>query len=49
MARIAIIAALGTTTRAIGNQGQLLWHIPDDMKRFKELTTGHPVIMGRKT
>jgi len=49
MARIAIIAALGTETRAIGNQGQLLWHIPDDMKRFKELTTGHPVIMGRKT
>jgi dihydrofolate reductase len=49
MARIAIIAALGTTTRAIGNQGELLWHMPSDMKRFKELTTGHPVIMGRKT
>lgn len=29
--------------------GKLLWHIPEDMKRFKELTMGHPVIMGRKT
>ena len=30
-------------------EGKLLWHIPEDMKRFKELTMGHPVIMGRKT
>jgi dihydrofolate reductase len=35
--------------RAIGKEGKLLWHIPEDMKRFKELTMGHPVIMGRKT
>ena|SRR3989338_305412 len=49
MASIAIIVALSAETRAIGNAGQLLWHLPDDMKRFKELTTGHPVIMGRKT
>lgn len=35
--------------RAIGNKGKLLWHIPEDMKRFKRLTMGHPVIMGRKT
>lgn len=35
--------------RAIGNKGKLLWHIPDDLKRFKQLTMGHPVIMGRKT
>ena len=35
--------------RAIGNQGKLLWHIPEDLKRFKRLTMGHPVIMGRKT
>lgn len=33
----------------IGKNNQLLWHLPDDMKRFKALTTGHPVIMGRKT
>jgi dihydrofolate reductase len=49
MARIAIIAALGAETRAIGNREHLLWSLPEDMKRFKELTTGHPVIMGRKT
>lgn len=49
MGHIAIIAALDSTTRAIGKDNTLLWHIPDDLKRFKELTTGHPVIMGRKT
>lgn len=35
--------------RAIGNRNSLLWHIPEDMKRFKALTLGHPIIMGRKT
>src|SRR3989344_734446 len=49
MASIAIIAALGEQTRALGKNNELLWHIPDDLKRFKELTLGHPVIMGRKT
>lgn len=49
MAHIAIIAAVGTGTRAIGKDNALLWHLPDDLKRFKELTSGHPVIMGRKT
>lgn len=49
MPRIAIIAALGEGSRAIGRDNGLLWHIPEDMKRFKALTTGHPVIMGRKT
>ena len=33
----------------IGKNNSLVWNIPDDMKRFKTLTTGHPVIMGRKT
>ena len=33
----------------IGNQGQLPWHLPADMQRFKTLTTGHHVVMGRKT
>ncbi len=46
---IAIIAALSATTRAIGKDNTLLWRIPDDLKRFKQLTLGHPVIMGRKT
>lgn len=46
--RISIIAALGKN-RVLGSGGQLLWRIPDDLKRFKALTTGHSVIMGRKT
>jgi dihydrofolate reductase len=33
----------------IGNQGKLPWHLPDDLKRFKQLTLGHAVVMGRKT
>jgi len=33
----------------IGKQNTLLWHISDDMKRFKSLTMGHPILMGRKT
>lgn len=47
--QIALIAALGARTRAIGKGSKLLWHIPDDLKCFKELTIGHSVIMGRKT
>lgn len=35
--------------RAIGNKGQIPWHLAEDMKRFKELTSGHAVLMGRKT
>ena len=46
--RISLIAALGKN-RELGRGGQLLWRLPDDMRRFKELTSGHPVIMGRKT
>ncbi len=33
----------------IGKDNKLLWHIPEDLKRFKNLTTGHTIIMGRKT
>lgn len=33
----------------IGKDNKLMWHIPADLKRFKELTTGHNIIMGRKT
>lgn len=47
--RISMVAAIGATTRALGRGGDLIWHIPEDMRRFKELTMGHPVIMGRKT
>ena len=34
---------------AIGRGNDLLWHLPADLKRFKELTTGHTILMGRKT
>ena len=43
-----MVAALGNN-RVLGQDNELLWHIPDDLKRFKTLTSGHPVIMGRKT
>lgn len=45
---ISAIAAIAEN-RALGKDNKLLFHIPEDMKRFKELTTGHVVIMGRKT
>ena len=47
--KISLIAAIAEKNRAIGKDNKLIWKIPDDLKRFKELTTGHPVIMGRKT
>jgi dihydrofolate reductase len=46
---IVIVAGMAKHTRAIGMKNGLLWHVPEDMKRFKRLTLGHPVIMGRKT
>jgi dihydrofolate reductase len=46
--KVAIIAAIARN-RTIGNEGKLPWHISDDLKRFKRLTTGHTVLMGRKT
>lgn len=45
---ISIIVALAKN-RVIGNDNNLIWHIPKDLKRFKEKTSGHHVIMGRKT
>lgn len=45
---MSIIAAIGNN-RELGRDNKLLWHIPEDLKRFKLLTTGHPVIMGRTT
>lgn len=44
-----MIVALSRETRTIGNNNTLLWHIPEDLKRFKKLTSDHPLIMGRKT
>jgi dihydrofolate reductase len=45
---ISIIVAIAENY-AIGKNNDLLWHIPEDLKRFKKLTTGHAVIMGKKT
>ncbi|MFQ5540696.1 MAG: dihydrofolate reductase [Candidatus Paceibacteria bacterium] len=45
---IVLIAAIGKN-RELGKGPELIWHLPDDLKRFKALTTGHPIIMGRKT
>ncbi len=46
---INIIVALGKNRQIGKRDAGLLWHIPEDLQRFKKLTTGHPVIMGRKT
>jgi dihydrofolate reductase len=46
---ISAIVALGARTRVIGHENDQPWYIPDDLKRFKQLTIGHPIIMGRKT
>lgn len=46
--KLAIIAAIGEN-RELGLKNKLLWHISDDLKRFKRITSGHTVIMGRKT
>jgi dihydrofolate reductase len=45
---LALIAALDRNY-AIGRDGAMPWHLPDDLKRFKALTLGKPVLMGRKT
>ncbi|SDJ82635.1 dihydrofolate reductase [Chryseobacterium jejuense] len=43
-----IVVAMGEKNE-IGFENQLLWHLPKDLKHFKDLTSGHPIIMGRKT
>ncbi len=45
---VTLIAA-ASENNVIGNENKLIWHLPDDLKHFKELTKGHFVIMGRKT
>lgn len=48
MPLLSLIAAMARN-RAIGRDNRLPWHLPDDLKRFRRLTMGAPVIMGRKT
>jgi dihydrofolate reductase len=45
---ITLIAA-AAENNALGKDNDLIWHLPDDFKRFKQITTGHHIIMGRKT
>lgn len=44
-----IVIAAAAENNALGKDNELVWHLPDDFKRFKALTTGHYIIMGRKT
>lgn len=46
--RVSFVAALAQN-RVIGVDGRLPWHLPADMRRFREITMGYPVLMGRKT
>ncbi|MCB9810621.1 MAG: dihydrofolate reductase [Candidatus Nomurabacteria bacterium] len=46
---VVIVAAMSRKNRVVGKENKLLWHVPEDLKHFKSLTLGHPVIMGRKT
>ncbi len=46
--KFSIICAIAQN-RAIGKNNQLLWHIPEDFKHFKQITTGHVIVMGQKT
>lgn len=48
MTNISIIVAI-TRNNAIGRKGDLLFHISEDLRQFKSITMGHPIIMGRKT
>jgi dihydrofolate reductase len=49
MNRKIIMVAAASTNNALGLDNKLLWHLPDDFKRFKEMTIGHYIVMGRKT
>ena len=46
--QISIVVAI-SANNAIGKNNQLLWHLPADLKHFKNITSGHTIIMGRKT
>jgi len=46
---LVIISAVGAKTRVIGNGMDLPWHISEDLKRFKAMTSGFPVVMGKRT
>ena len=45
---LSIIVAI-SENNVIGKDNKMIWNLPEDLKRFKELTTNHTIIMGRKT
>lgn len=47
--KVSIIVAVAGAKRVIGKKGDMPWHITEELKRFREITLGHPIIMGRKT
>jgi dihydrofolate reductase len=48
MPELILVAAMARN-RVIGHRGRMPWHLPADLKHFKAVTLGHPVVMGRKT
>lgn len=46
---MTIMIAAVAENNALGKDNEMIWHLPDDFKRFKQLTTGNHIIMGRKT
>lgn len=48
MMKLSFVVAM-SQNRVIGREGKLPWHLPEDLKYFKALTSGHPIVMGRKT
>ena len=48
VSKVTLIAAIDENS-VLGKDNQLIWYLPEDLKRFKRLTTGHAIIMGRKT
>lgn len=49
MPKISLIAAIASGNRALGKDNKLIYQVPEDLKRFQDLTSGHAIIMGRKT
>ena len=49
MAKVSIIAAIASGNRALGKNNKLIYQIPEDLQRFRKITSNHPIIMGRKT
>ena len=47
--KLSLIAAIASGNRALGKDNKLIYRIHEDLQRFRQLTSGHPIIMGRKT